>query len=578
MTSKTSEIIVATVVFMVALLAGCAPTEQAEKAEQQLVEPAPSPRSEPVRVWPETSQEASVDRMAVSPAVVGDSAHFHRGTASVEHLRQRTRPIDRPVDRENYAHFDDNPIRRAGEQPVSTFSIDVDTASYANVRRMLQAGHLPPRDAVRVEEMINYFDYDYPVPDVDGAPFGVHVEQASTPWNANTRLVQIGIKGYEPKAEEIPPANLVFLIDVSGSMAPANRLPMMIQGMKMLVRELGPEDRVAIVVYASATGVVLESTPGNEKAKINAALDQLRAAGSTNGGAGIQQAYAQAEQAYIDGGINRVILVTDGDFNVGTVNFQALVELARSRRESGIALTTLGVGSGNYNDHLMEQLAAGSNGNYHYIDTLSEARKVLVDERHATLMTIAGDVKIQVEFNPAVVAEYRLIGYENRLLAREDFNNDQVDAGDIGAGHTVTALYEVALVGSGGERVDPLRYGSGESQRQASHDGELGFLRLRYKQPGSDRSQLIEKSILATTAARRGRQLPETASERLSFAAAVAAFGQHLRGGEQLEGFSLDQIHALASQSKGDDPFGYRGEFLQLVRLSESLGVAQRQQ
>lgn len=570
-TPKIKSIFAAALVFSIALLAGCASSEQ---DDQDVVEQTPSPRSEPPGSEPAALQERAINRMvAVSPTAAGESAQFHHVDA-IGHLRHPNWPIERPVDHENYAHFDDNPIRRANEQPVSTFSIDVDTAAYANVRRMLQAGHLPPRDAVRVEEMINYFGYDYPLPDAGAAPFSVHVEQATTPWNANTRLVQIGIKGYEPKAEEIPPANLVFLIDVSGSMAPANRLPMMIQAMKMLVRELGPEDRVAIVVYASATGLVLESTPGNQKAKINAALDQLQAAGATNGGAGIQQAYAQAEQAYIEGGINRVILVTDGDFNVGTVSFQALVELAQSRRESGIALTTLGVGSGNYNDHLMEQLAAGSNGNYHYIDTLSEARKVLVDERQATLMTIAHDVKIQVEFNPAVVAEYRLIGYENRLLAREDFNNDQVDAGDIGAGHTVTALYEVALVGSGGERVDPLRYGSDEPRIQPAHDGELGFLRLRYKQPGSDRSDLIETPIAAMS----GRELPGTASERLGFAAAVAAFGQHLRGGEQLEGFSLDQIHTLASQSRGEDPYGYRGEFLQLIRLSESLGVAQRQQ
>jgi Ca-activated chloride channel homolog len=565
MNNKIRKMFSTAMTLALALMVGCTPTHQ---AENEVVDMAQPPLLEQHPPGPVRRHEAVADRLvAVSPAVAAEMTQWHSGRDALGPLRQ----ADRLVNRENYAHFDDNPIRRASEQPVSTFSIDVDTAAYANLRRMLQAGHLPPRDAVRVEEMINYFGYDYPAPEAGGAPFSVHVEQAITPWNASTRLVQIGIKGYQPQAAAIPAANLVFLIDVSGSMAPVNRLPMMIQAMKMLVRELGPEDRVAIVVYASASGVVLESTPGNQQARINAALDQLQAGGSTNGGAGIQAAYAQAEQAFIEGGINRVILVTDGDFNVGTVNFQALVDLARSRRESGIALTTLGVGSGNYNDHLMEQLAAGSNGNYHYIDTLSEARKVLVDERQATLMTIANDVKIQLEFNPAVVAEYRLIGYENRMLAREDFNNDQVDAGDIGAGHTVTALYEVALVGSGGERIDPLRYGSDQPPMTGNRE-ELGFLRLRYKQPGSARSQLIETPIPAIN----GSELSVASSERLGFAAAVAAFGQYLRGGDQLEGFGLDRIHALASQSRGPDPFGYRGEFLQLLRLADSLGVVQR--
>jgi Ca-activated chloride channel family protein len=473
-----------------------------------------------------------------------------------------------PVDRENYRHFDDNPIRRVAEHPVSTFSIDVDTGSYANLRRMLREGRLPPADAVRVEELINYFGYDYPVPDSNGQPFSVTVEQAVTPWNADTRLLQIGLQGYRPDPASIPAANLVFLVDVSGSMNSADKLPLLVNSLKMLTRRLDAGDRVAIVVYAGSSGVVLESTPGDRHASIIAALDRLSAGGSTHGAAGIELAYAQAQQGWIEGGINRVILATDGDFNVGTVSFEALKDLVERRRQGGIELTTLGFGGGNYNDHLMEQLADAGNGNHAYIDTLNEARKVLVDELSSTLFTIARDVKIQLEFNPNVVAEYRLIGYENRVLNREDFNNDEVDAGDIGAGHTVTALYEIALVDSGGRRIDPLRYGeanagTADTTSISGRGSEIGFLRLRYKRPGEDDSRLIEQAI--------ERSAEPTSSNRLAFAAAVAAFGQHLRGGQQLEGFGLDRIHELARNNRGEDVYGYRGEFLQLVRLAEGL-------
>ena len=350
-----------------------------------------------------------------------------------------------------------------------------------------------------------------------------------------------------------------------------DKLGLVKNSLKMLTRQLDADDRIAIVVYAGATGVVLESTPGDQHADIIAALDRLSAGGRTNGAAGIELAYAQAAQGFIEGGVNRVILATDGDFNVGTVDFEALKDLAERKRETGIAITTLGFGSGNYNDHLMEQLADAGNGNYAYIDTLNEARKVLVDEMNATLMTIAKDVKIQVEFNPDTVAEYRLIGYENRQLNREDFNNDKIDAGDIGAGHTVTALYEIALKGAGGTRIEPLRYG--DSTRATTADGrsrELGFLKLRYKAPNSDTSRLIEQSIESTSE----RRADETISNNLAFAAAVAAFGQHLRGGKYLEDFGIEDIHALASRSRGDDPFGYRGEFLQLLRLAEGFQVA----
>jgi Ca-activated chloride channel family protein len=508
------------------------------------------------------------EAVAVPPGQAHRAAEIARlrATPATDALAGLRRP-DRPVDRENYAHYDDNPVRRAAEHPVSTFSIDVDTGSYSNVRRMLRGGRLPPEDAVRVEELINYFSYDYPVPPSADVPFGVHVEQAATPWNPATRLVQIGIQGFEPPAESIPAANLVFLVDVSGSMSSADKLPLLKNALKMLTRQLDADDRIAMVVYAGATGVVLESTPGDRHAKIVAALDRLAAGGRTNGAAGIELAYAQAQQGFIEGGINRVILATDGDFNVGTVDFEQLKDLAERKRETGIAITTLGFGTGNYNDRLMEQLADAGNGNYAYIDTLSEARKVLVDQLTSTLLTIAGDVKIQVEFNPAVVAEYRLIGYENRMLEREDFNNDAVDAGDIGAGHTVTALYEVALVGSGGERIDPLRYGSDARAATAGdRTRELGYLRLRYKKPGEASSRLIERPI-----ADRADAEPQG---RLAFAAAVAAFGQHLRGGKYLEGYALSDVHDLAAGAKGEDPFGYRGEFLQLVRLAEGFQIA----
>jgi Ca-activated chloride channel family protein len=360
----------------------------------------------------------------------------------------------------------------------------------------------------------------------------------------------------------------VFLIDVSGSMNAPDKLELLKPAMKLLIKQLRREDKVAIVVYAGAAGMVLEPTQGSDKAKIEAAIDRLAAGGSTNGGAGIQLAYALARQGFIDQGVNRVILATDGDFNVGTVNFDALKELVETQRKSGIALTALGFGTGNYNDRLLEQLADAGNGNYAYIDTLREANKVLVEQMSATLLTIAKDVKIQIEFNPALVEEYRLIGYENRVLRREDFNNDAVDAGDIGAGHTVTALYEIALKGSGGSLTEPLRYsGTTANPAESARGDEIAFLRLRYKQPDSDASQLQEWPI-------QRRQLAEkwqATSERFRFAAAVAGFGQLLRGGRHTALFGYDEVLAIARGARGEDPFGYRGEFLTLVSLARSL-------
>lgn len=414
--------------------------------------------------------------------------------------------------------------------------------------------------------MINYFSYDYKTPKSRKQPFRVTVEMAPSPWNKQNHLLHIGIKGYEMDKSALPAANLVFLIDVSGSMRSANKLGLLKSSLKMLSRQLSGRDSISIVVYAGASGVVLEPTPGNQHGKIAAALNQLQAGGSTNGGAGIRLAYAMAEQAFVKNGINRVILATDGDFNVGTVNFEALTDLVETKRKSGIALTTLGFGTGNYNDHLMEQLADKGNGNYAYIDTLNEARKVLVDEIGSTLMTIAKDVKIQIEFNPAVVKEYRLIGYENRMLKREDFNNDKIDAGEIGAGHTVTALYEVTLHGKGG-RIDPLRYGSEKISGKKRNSREIAFLRLRYKQPDGDKSKLIEyplhKRMIKPSLAKT--------TDRFRFSASVAAFGDLLRGGEYSGEFSYNDLLKLARKARGDDHTGYKGEFINLVKTAKAL-------
>ena len=474
------------------------------------------------------------------------------------------------VNRENYNHFDDNQIKLVAEVPVSTFSIDVDTGSYSNIRRMINAGNLPREDAVRVEELINYFAYDYPLPKDKSTPFSVTTEMGVTPWNPDTRLLHIGIKGYDIAKDDLPASNLVFLVDVSGSMNSPDKLGLLKSALKLLSKQMRDEDRISIVVYAGASGTVLEPVAGNQTAKISNALDALSAGGSTNGAAGIRSAYQLAEQEFIKGGINRVILATDGDFNVGTVNFEALKDLVEEKRKTGISLTTLGFGNGNYNDHLMEQLADAGNGNYSYIDTLNEAQKVLVDEMSSTLNTIAKDVKIQLEFNPAIVSEYRLIGYENRALNREDFNNDKVDAGEIGAGHTVTALYEVTLNNSKHKSVDALRYSSkteSNTKSNKQHTDELAYLRLRYKEPNANKSKLLEQVVRTSDIETR----LTNSSDRYRFSASVAGFGQLLRGGKHTENFNYDDILKLARNARGKDMFGYRGEFISLVNLTQSL-------
>jgi Ca-activated chloride channel family protein len=477
-------------------------------------------------------------------------------------------PYYQDEQREQYETLSESEIKLVASEPVSTFSIDIDTGAYANVRRFLNGGQLPPHGAVRIEELINYFTYQYALPTpVNGKlpPFGVTTEIAPSPWNAHTKLIRIGIKASDVAVEDLPPANLVFLVDVSGSMDRPTGLPLVKNTLKLLIDQLRPQDKVSLVTYASGTQIVLEPTPGNEKAKISAAIEQLRAGGSTAGASGIMLAYQMAQQGFISKGINRILLATDGDFNVGITNFEQLKELVAEKKKSGISLTTLGYASGNYNERLMKDLAIAGEGNYSYIDTLQEARKVLVEQLSSTLSVVASDVKIQVEFNPEKVSEYRLIGYEKRELKREDFANDKVDAGDIGSGHTVTALYEIVLKGQQGW-LEPLRYQPAPAAKKP-HSAELAFLRIRYKEPGAEQSKLTEFPI----SARQIKPSFNAASNDFQFAAAVAAYGQILKNGKYTGTFSLADVAELAQNAKGNDRFGLRAEFVQLVDLAKSL-------
>jgi Ca-activated chloride channel family protein len=461
--------------------------------------------------------------------------------------------------RERYAGEAVAAVRAVADAPVSTFSIDVDTGSYANVRRMLNAGTMPPEGAVRTEEMLNYFRYDYPLPRDRSRPFSITADMTTTPWNAQTRLLRVGLRGYDLPREGRPAANLVFLVDVSGSMSSVDKLPLVQCSLALLADRLGPRDRVAIVVYAGAAGIVLEPTSSRDA--IVESLKNLHAGGSTAGAQGIQLAYNVARRSMIDGGINRVILATDGDFNVGVTNNEALVNLVEREREAGITLTTLGFGTGNYNEAMMEQIADHGNGNYSYIDSPREAQKVLEEELASTLFTIAHDVKIQVEFNPAYVSEYRLIGYENRALREEDFDNDAVDAGEIGAGHQVTALYEIVPVGNRGW-LPARRYDANQRRGVGDDSGELAFLRLRYKLPGQQESRLIEQPVNAGLVARARPPAGDSA-----FIAAVAGYGQLLRGDTNLGRFTFADARALAERNAGGNY--WRREFVRLTELAE---------
>lgn len=516
---------------------------------------------------PPPSESAGPSRMALTRQKVAEPRALTMPSAAPQVVAPEPYPL--PVEnRDRVESFDSNPVRAVQESPVSTFSIDVDTASYAFVRRSLKEGVLPDPNSVRVEEMINYFPYDWAGPESAEVPFNSTVTVMPTPWNENTQLMHVAIKGYEIEHAQKPRSNLVFLIDTSGSMEEPDKLPLLKNSFRMLVDRLNPEDTVSIVTYAGSAGTVLEPTKASDKAAILSALDRLEAGGSTAGEAGIREAYRLAESSFVEGGVNRVMLATDGDFNVGQVSDDELTTLIEDKRESGVFLSVLGFGRGNLNDQMMQAIAQNGNGAAAYIDTLAEAEKVLVEEASSTLFPIAGDVKIQVEFNPQQIAEYRLIGYETRALSREDFNNDRVDAGEIGSGHSVTAIYEITPVGSPARMVDDLRYGQqSDSAASTAGEGEYAFVRIRYKAPGEDTSKLIEKPVTEADVVSSF----DVASTDARFSVAVAAFGQKLRDTDAVADLGYDRIQEIASAARGADPFGYRAEFLSLVRLASAL-------
>lgn len=530
----------------------------------------------------ETSQ-STADNRAAEPAPLAESLDGETAVVpqSLSVDRMLTRRVAQPTvtqdfgimpmpqeDRERFASADPNPVKSVATDPVSTFSADVDTASYSYMRSALLGGSLPEPDSVRVEELINYFPYDWKGPETVEKPFNATVTVMPTPWNKGTELLHIGIKGFETVPAEQPSANLVFLIDVSGSMDEADKLPLLKSAFRLLVGKLKETDTVSIVTYAGNAGVVLEPTAAKERQKILDAIDTLRPGGSTAGAEGIEMAYKLAQKAFKKDGVNRVMLATDGDFNVGPASDEDLTRIIEERRKSGIFLSVLGFGRGNYNDGMMQALAQNGNGTAAYIDTLAEAQKTLVEEAGSSLFPIAKDVKFQIEFNPDRIAEYRLIGYETRILNREDFNNDKVDAGDIGSGHRVTAIYEVTPKGSPAVLNDPLRYGKGETADAAAPGaGEIAFLKMRWKKPDSDTSELVTMPVTD------GNVVPDldAASADVRFSVAVAAFGQKLKGVSALQDYAYGSILGLAEAAKGNDPFGYRAEFVKLVRLAEGL-------
>jgi Ca-activated chloride channel family protein len=504
--------------------------------------------------------EAAVNAYAPAPQPLAPPAVMARE-------RSPYPPYYRDVGRDRFANKEENGFKIVREEPVSTFSIDVDTASYAFVRASLNQNVLPQPAAVRPEEMINYFPYDYAAPQSANQPFTTNIAVLPSPWTAGRKLVRIGVRGYALQAKARPRANLVFLIDTSGSMNAPNKLPLVQQSLSMLLDQLGPSDHVAIVTYAGSAGVALEPTPASQKQKILSVIRALGAGGSTAGAEGIRQAYALAAANMDPHGVNRVILATDGDFNVGVTNNEELKGFVERERNKGIFLSVLGFGMGNYNDALMQALAQNGNGAAAYIDTIGEARKTLVDEASSTLFPIAKDVKIQVEFNPAAVAEYRLIGYETRMLNREDFDNDHVDAGDVGSGQTVTALYEIVPVG-GPRAIPPLRYRSSAPRVPSSTTvpSEYGFVKIRFKAPNSDRSRLLTTAINRATEFARFEDAPQEAR----FAVSVAAFAELLRAGRYGGSMSYDQVLRMAMAARGRDEFGYRSEFIQLVRAAKT--------
>ena len=540
-----------------ALAGGAKPAGEAD--DLGLTENAPA---DALASAPATSN--AVEGRVMSKKLIGATAN--EGTVAQPPLLQQESG-------DRFTSKDINPVKSVATDPVSTFSIDVDTASYAYARQAIMSGRLPEADSVRVEEMINYFPYDWKPPEKADQAFKANITVMPTPWNANTLLMHVGIKGYEVQQQEQKPANLVFLIDVSGSMDEPNKLPLLKSAFRLLVNKLKPTDTVSIVVYAGNSGVVLEPTKVSEKQKILDAIDALTPGGSTAGAEGIEAAYKLAEKAFVKDGVNRIFLATDGDFNVGPSSDDELKKMIEAKRKTGIFLSVLGFGTGNYNDALMQTLAQNGNGVAAYIDTLAEAQKTLVQEASASIFPIAKDVKIQVEFNPEKIAEYRLIGYETRALKREDFNNDKVDAGEIGSGHRVTAIYEITPKGSPAVLNDDLRYATKAQQDASTVDtknapsDELAFVKIRYKKPNEDKSTLITVPVKADEA----KKTIDEAPADVRFSVAVAAFGQKLKNEDQVSDYSWDNIIKLGTDSKGTDSYGYRAEFLKLVELSKSL-------
>ncbi len=561
----------------------------------KLVITAPQFEEKTIKVCEESPQMITLKRMEVSPGALIDEMEvtesfpvmkektdhsFKSGQIAMDSRSKGRSPayrsrgivnqsyVDLPIQHqtENYDRINENRFLEVTQKPLSTFSIDVDAASYSNLRRFINNGTAPIKDAVRIEEMINYFNYKYPMPNAEH-PFAVITELSDCPWNEQHRLLHIGLQGKKIPTDALPVSNLVFLIDVSGSMNQANKLPLLQSSFKLLTDQLRAEDKVAIVVYAGAAGVVLPATSGANKIKIKDAIGQLQAGGSTAGGAGIKLAYKIARENFVEGGNNRIILATDGDFNIGASSDAEMVRLIEEERKSGVYLTVLGYGMGNYKDNKMQQLANKGNGNHAYIDNLQEAKKVLVSEFGGTMFTIAKDVKIQVEFNPAKVQGYRLIGYENRMLEAEDFNDDQKDAGELGSGHTVTALYEIIPTGVESDfiaSVDPLKYQKSEIDPKNSRSNELMTVKLRYKKPDGDKSKLIEKTVFDY------HNALANASENFLWSAAVAEFGMLLRESEFRQKATYQQAIQLAKKAKGRDENGYRAE---MIRMMEEMTI-----
>ena len=534
-----------------------------KEAEQRSVAAKATADAKAKNLAQQEAQQYS-DKQALQGRLQAAPAHISTVTASAA-------PRISASGTSRYQKFDDNSVKQVTQDPLATFSLDVDTGSYANVRRFLNQGLLPPPDAVRVEEMVNYFPSDWvindksnnkePVPATKPIPFAMRYELAPAPWNEQRILLKVDILAKDHKSEELPASNLVFLIDTSGSMISDERLPLIQSSLKLLVKELREQDNIAIVTYAGDSRIALPSVSGSHKAEINAAIDSLDAEGSTNGGAGLELAYQQAAKGFIKGGINRILLATDGDFNVGIDDPKSIESMVKKQRESGVTLSTFGVGNSNYNEAMMVRIADVGNGNYSYIDTLSEAQKVLNSEMRQTLITVAKDVKAQIEFNPAWVTEYRQIGYEKRQLRAEDFNNDNVDAGDIGAGKHITLLFELTLNGQKAS-IDKLRYAPDNKSAKSDKTKELAGLKIRWKYPQGKESQLVEFPLGPTINA---------PSEDMRFRAAVAAYGQKLRGSEYLNNTSWQQIKQWAQQAKGGDPQGYRAEFIRLIELADGV-------